>query len=65
MRQTYVEQENSNIIPQNRETTQNHRKNDHVIKSQDSNNYIHNIGVSLDSTLFGESMVNSIIKKSC
>ena len=27
VRQTYVELENSNIIPQNRETTQNHRKN--------------------------------------
>ena len=27
VRQTYVELENSNIIPQNRETKQNHRKN--------------------------------------
>ena len=27
VRQTYVELENSNIIPQNREITQNHRKN--------------------------------------
>ena len=26
VRQTYVELENNNIIPQNRETTQNHRK---------------------------------------
>ena len=29
IRQTYVELENSNSIPQNRETTQNHRKNNH------------------------------------
>ena len=27
VRQTYVELENSNIIPQDRETTQNHRQN--------------------------------------
>ena len=27
MRQTYIELENSNIIPQDRETTQNHRQN--------------------------------------
>ena len=27
VRQTYFELENSNIIPQDRETTQNHRKN--------------------------------------
>ena len=27
MKQTYVELENSNIIPQDRETTQNHRQN--------------------------------------
>ena len=33
---------------------------DHVIKPQDNINYL---GVSLDSTLSGETMVNSVIKK--
>ena len=33
---------------------------DHIIKSQESINYL---GVSLDSTLSGENMVNSVIKK--
>ena len=33
---------------------------DHVIKFQDSINYL---GVSLDSALSGENMVNSVIKK--
>ena len=36
MRQTYVELENSNIIPQNRESTQNYRKTTNVSRRYNS-----------------------------
>ena len=43
VRQTYVALENSNIIPQNRESTQNHRKKKETQDTSDNTSCVHSI----------------------